>query len=119
MVELSAAAFHNQRHPWYGDWGYEFGAGSFALSLDAYKASVESLSSLPLSIFSLRDKLDSHLQTLSHTTSLVQLRRACECAPPELLDYCLKELGGKMTPNGMVVNATRILILEILEFVLR
>ncbi|XP_017985425.1 PREDICTED: PHD finger protein At1g33420 [Theobroma cacao] len=38
-------------HPWYGDWGYEFGAGSFALTFDAYKSAVETLSSLPLSIF--------------------------------------------------------------------
>ncbi|KAG2665236.1 hypothetical protein I3843_16G116900 [Carya illinoinensis] len=36
--------------PWYGEWGYEFGAGSFALTFDAYKMAVESLSSLPLSI---------------------------------------------------------------------
>lgn len=37
--------------PWYGEWGYEFGAGSFALTYDAYKMAIESLSSLPLSIF--------------------------------------------------------------------
>ena len=37
--------------PWYGDWGYEFGAGSFSLTFDAYKSAVETLSSLPLSIF--------------------------------------------------------------------
>ena len=37
--------------PWYGDWGYEFGAGSFALTSDAYKSAVETLSSLPLSTF--------------------------------------------------------------------
>lgn len=36
---------------WYGDWGYEFGAGSFALTFDAYQSAVETLSSLPLSIF--------------------------------------------------------------------
>ncbi|XVF60940.1 hypothetical protein PTKIN_Ptkin08bG0088500 [Pterospermum kingtungense] len=36
---------------WYGDWGYEFGAGSFALTFDSYKSAVETLSSLPLSIF--------------------------------------------------------------------
>ncbi|XWS41215.1 hypothetical protein CRYUN_Cryun17cG0061600 [Craigia yunnanensis] len=38
-------------HTWYGDWGYEFVAGSFALTSDAYKSAVETLSSLPLSIF--------------------------------------------------------------------
>ncbi|GMI93140.1 hypothetical protein like AT1G33420 [Hibiscus trionum] len=37
--------------PWYGEWGYEFGAGSFALTADSYKSAVETLSSLPLSIF--------------------------------------------------------------------
>lgn len=29
----------------------------------------------------------------------------CKVAPPELLDYCLKELKGKHTVDGMVVNA--------------
>lgn len=38
-------------HPWYGDWGYEFATGSFALTLDAYKLAVEKLSTLPLSTF--------------------------------------------------------------------
>ncbi|TYJ15255.1 hypothetical protein E1A91_A10G172300v1 [Gossypium mustelinum] len=38
-------------HPWYGDWGYEFGAGSFALTFDAYRSAIETLSSLPLSMF--------------------------------------------------------------------
>lgn len=38
-------------HPWYGDWGYQFGAGSFSLTLDDYKMAVENLSSLPLSLF--------------------------------------------------------------------
>ncbi|GLU12175.1 hypothetical protein SLE2022_288760 [Rubroshorea leprosula] len=36
-------------HPWYGGWGYDFGAGSFALTLDAYKLAVDTLSSLSLS----------------------------------------------------------------------
>lgn len=38
-------------HPWYGDWGYQFGAGSFSLTLDDYKMAVENLSSMPLSLF--------------------------------------------------------------------
>ncbi|XP_030551382.2 PHD finger protein At1g33420-like [Rhodamnia argentea] len=38
-------------HPWYGEWGYEFGTGSFGITRDAYNRSVESLSSLPLSTF--------------------------------------------------------------------
>ncbi|KAL5703975.1 hypothetical protein ACHQM5_022461 [Ranunculus cassubicifolius] len=36
---------------WYGNWGFEFGAGSFALTLDAYKKAVECLSGFPLSLF--------------------------------------------------------------------
>lgn len=169
-------------HSWYGDWGYEFGAGSFALTLDSYKTAIESLSSLPLSIF-LDQGLKSHsrlqdtilyYQSLSECdlvnmrdlfcfllsmihdkckntvnvdtifkkryactsriscpwnrieveraegamlrvlsavfganwVSLRALRGAvCKVASPELLDYCLKELGGKMAANGMVVNA--------------
>lgn len=59
-------------HPWYGEWGYEFGAGSFALTLHAYKMAVESLSSLPLSIFlSQGQEPRSHLQdVISHYQSL-------------------------------------------------
>ncbi|KAL6576136.1 hypothetical protein OROHE_000607 [Orobanche hederae] len=38
-------------HPWYGEWGYHFGAGSFSLTLNDYKTAVMNLSSLPLSIF--------------------------------------------------------------------
>nr|GMC66764.1 PHD finger protein At1g33420 [Ipomoea batatas] len=37
-------------HPWYGEWGYEFGTGSFGLTHDAYKRAVQNLSSLPLTI---------------------------------------------------------------------
>ncbi|GMP26739.1 hypothetical protein CsSME_00003052 [Camellia sinensis var. sinensis] len=169
--------------PWYGDWGYEFGAGSFALTLDAYKAAVETLSKQPLSnslsqgrkprtrlqdviffyqslsereLVNIRDLL-CFLMSLIHdvrkgssrvddvngkkrrfctsstlcawTTSDIErvveamfrvlravtgpnwvtwraLRGAvCKVAPPELLDYCLKELKGKCTADGMVVHA--------------
>ncbi|KAH6833828.1 hypothetical protein C2S53_009837 [Perilla frutescens var. hirtella] len=38
-------------HPWYGDWGYKFGAGSFSLNLDDYQMAIASLSSLPLTLF--------------------------------------------------------------------
>ncbi|GFY94215.1 RING/FYVE/PHD zinc finger superfamily protein [Actinidia rufa] len=170
-------------HPWYGDWGYEFGAGSFALTLDAYKTAVETLSKQPLSNYLSQGRkprtrlqdLISFYQSLSErklvnikdlfcflmsliddahkssssvngvpckklrlctssalcawTTGDVErveeamfrvlravsgpnwvswraLRGAvCKVAPPELLDYCLKELKGKQTVNGMVVNA--------------
>ncbi|POO03425.1 Autoimmune regulator [Trema orientale] len=170
-------------HPWYGNWGYEFGPGSFALSVDAYKTAVESLSGLPLSIFlSQGQKPCSRLLDIisyyqsSSERKLVNVRdlfcfvlsllhdvrktssraddAACKkqhvgtsgifcswtrsdierveeamlrvlravsganwvsiralkgavfkVAPPQLLDYCLRDLGGKMTPDGMVVNA--------------
>ncbi|KAL6552258.1 hypothetical protein OROGR_008412 [Orobanche gracilis] len=38
-------------HPWYGEWGYHFGSGSFSLTLNDYKTAVMNLSSLALSIF--------------------------------------------------------------------
>ncbi|KAJ1417282.1 Zinc finger, FYVE/PHD-type [Sesbania bispinosa] len=28
-------------HPWYGDWGYQFGSGSYGLTQEAYKTTVE------------------------------------------------------------------------------
>ncbi|KAL5567434.1 hypothetical protein UlMin_030598 [Ulmus minor] len=165
--------------PWYGDWGYEFGAGSFALTHDAYKAAVESLSSLPLSLFlsqgsrlqemvayyqslsecelvNVKD-LFSFLKSLIHDArknslriddaagkkhhastsgvlctwsrndierveeAMLRVLRAVsganwvswralkgavfKVASPELIDSCLKELGGKMTADGTVVNA--------------
>lgn len=170
-------------HPWYGDWGYEFGAGSFALTVDAYKSAVEMLASLPLSIFlsqgrkprirlqdiilfyqSLSDHelvnvrdLFCYLISLIHNAhkspsrvddstckkprtyaleippswsrsdierveeAMFRVLRAvsgsnwvswralrgavCKVAPPELLDYCLKELGGKLAADGMIVSA--------------
>ncbi|KAK6246699.1 zinc finger protein [Theobroma cacao] len=36
-------------HSWYGNWGYEFGSGSYALTQDAYKRAVDNLSTMPLS----------------------------------------------------------------------
>ncbi|KAG6528698.1 PHD finger protein At1g33420-like [Zingiber officinale] len=38
-------------HPWYGNWGYKFGTGSFALTAESYQKAVDTLSSLQLSIF--------------------------------------------------------------------
>ncbi|BBN67665.1 RING/FYVE/PHD zinc finger superfamily protein [Prunus dulcis] len=167
-------------HPWYGDWGYEFAAGSFALTRDSYKLAIETLSSLPLSIFlsqgrklgsrihdiilrykslsereleNMRDLFgvlislvhDAHKCSSRVDDAVSKKRRAStsevlctwnsdiECveeamlkvlravsgsnwvsgrnlkgavykvAPPELLDYCLRELGGKMVADGMVV----------------
>lgn len=170
-------------HPWYGVWGYEFGAGSFALTFDAYKMAVETLSSLPLSMF-LSQKLEpqtrlqaiiSHYQSLSerelvnirdlfrflmslihdaHKSSsrvddvTCKKRRACtsvvlssctgsnierveaallrvllavsgsnwvscralrgavyKVGPPEVIDYCLGKLEGKLAVEGMVIKA--------------
>lgn len=168
-------------HPWYGNWGYEFGSGSFALTQDAYREAVETLSHMPLSFFVCQGrKPRSHVQDLilfyqslsecelvntrdlfnfvmslihdMQKASLVsedtfKKRRSCApgvlcawttndikrvegamirvlCAvtgsnwvswrtlkgavckvgPPELLDYCLKELDGKQTTEGMTVH---------------
>lgn len=171
-------------HPWYGNWVYEFGAGSFALTVDVYKTAVETLSGLPLSIFlsqeqtpaSLLVDVISHYQSVSEhelvnvgdlfrfvlsllhdarkqtssraddangkqqyigasgalsswsrrdvervNESMLRVLRAvskanwvssrslkgavCKVASPELLDYCLQELGGKLAIDGTVVNA--------------
>ncbi|GAB4855787.1 hypothetical protein Ancab_024432 [Ancistrocladus abbreviatus] len=165
-------------HPWYGDWGYEFGAGSFALTLGTYREAIETLSSMALSIFicqgrkprtrvqdlilfyqslsehelvNIRDlfcfmislihdapthyletnkrRRSSALGALSIWTSndikrveeaMFRVLRAvsganwvswrtlrgavCKVGPPEILDYCLKELAGKEAAEGMVVQ---------------
>nr|DAD38851.1 TPA_asm: hypothetical protein HUJ06_013173 [Nelumbo nucifera] len=168
--------------PWYGDWGYEFGAGSFALTIEAYSKAVNTLSNMPLAIFlSQARKPRSRLQDviafyqslseseLTTTRDLFRFlmrlihdaheRRCCvseatmkkpgfvnstvlcvwtrddvervehamikvlravggsrwvtwralkgavsRTASAELLDYCLKDLGGKSVPDGMVVG---------------
>ncbi|KAA8544539.1 hypothetical protein F0562_022551 [Nyssa sinensis] len=165
-------------HPWYGDWGYEFGSGSYALTLDSYQNAVSTLSSIPLSLFSFQcRKPQTHLQAViafyqsisecelvsirdlfsfmlklidqeihrsfkaatcekskPRTTNVLCAwtrndierveqamvkvllaaandaswvpRRAlkgalCKAASPELLDYCLKHLEGKIATNGL------------------
>ncbi|XP_060182692.1 PHD finger protein At1g33420 [Lycium barbarum] len=50
-LELRLLHAITKGHPWYGEWGYQFGAGSFGLTQDSYKQAVENLSSLPLTIF--------------------------------------------------------------------
>ncbi|KAG4911065.1 hypothetical protein JHK87_057181 [Glycine soja] len=169
-------------HPWYGDWGYKFGSGSYCLTHEAYKSAVESLSNLPLSSFShgrmpnsrvedmikyyqslsehelvnIRDLFcfimgligDAHktASNVDETTckkrcfnasglsmswdksgierveqAMIRVLRAVseskwvswralrgaasKLGSPELLDYCLGELGGKMVYGGMVVNS--------------
>lgn len=163
---------------WYGNWGYEFSAGSYALTLAAYKRAIGTLSSMPLSplLFHSRKPrtslqrviafylaiAETELLTLQDLFSfmlglirehggvskepskkkprpsnvlcawsldeverveqaMVRLLLAAvgqsgwvkrcalkgalyKSASPELLDYCLKHLGGKSTANGMVVR---------------
>jgi len=38
-------------HPWYGQWAYKFGAGSFALTSDTYQNAVDMLSSINLALY--------------------------------------------------------------------
>ncbi|XVF29809.1 hypothetical protein REPUB_Repub16aG0003100 [Reevesia pubescens] len=167
-------------HSWYGNWGYEFGSGSYALTKYAYKRAVDNLSSVPLSSllfqgrksrtrlqniiafyqslscselttlkdlfsFLLRLITESHKASMSKTSKTLEsstnvlcawtrndveslhqamikvlmaaaagsnwvTRRAlkgvmCKAASPELLDYCLKHLRGKLVANGKVVEA--------------
>ncbi|XP_042495195.1 PHD finger protein At1g33420-like [Macadamia integrifolia] len=168
--------------PWYGDWGFEFGAGSFALTVDAYRKAVDTLSNMPLNQFlsqarkprtRLQDLIsfyqtmsenelvttrdlfqffmklihDAHKQRAYGTTckkngssnstalciwtaadidrveqAMIKVLRAVgaggssrwvtwhalrgavsKVGRPELLDYCLKDLGGKLTQDGMAV----------------
>ncbi|KAL2520629.1 PHD finger protein [Forsythia ovata] len=64
-LELRLLHAITKGHAWYGDWDYEFGAGSFALTHDDYRMAVEDLSSLPLSMFlSQGRKPRTHLQDL-------------------------------------------------------
>ncbi|CAI8603163.1 unnamed protein product [Vicia faba] len=169
-----------KRHSWYGEWGYNFGSGSYCLTKEAYKSAVDNLSNLPLSIFlSHEQKPHSRVQDMilyyqslsdhelvnmrdlfcflmglmhgarknasksgditckkrrfdasglssswgksdierveeamlrvlravsgSNWVSRRALRGAvCKVASPELLDYCLAELGGKVVYGGVV-----------------
>lgn len=43
-------------HSWYGEWGYEFRNGSYALTQEAYQNAVHTLSSLPLAPFLVRGR---------------------------------------------------------------
>lgn len=50
-------------HPWYGEWGYKFGAGSFALTSKTYQNAVDMLSSINLALyFSHRSPIRTPLQ---------------------------------------------------------
>jgi hypothetical protein len=50
-------------HPWYGEWGYKFGAGSFALTSETYQNAVDMLSNIQLALyFSKRSPIRTPLQ---------------------------------------------------------
>uniref|UniRef100_A0A7N0UAT1 Uncharacterized protein n=1 Tax=Kalanchoe fedtschenkoi TaxID=63787 RepID=A0A7N0UAT1_KALFE len=50
---------------WYGNWGYEFGIGCYAITKEAYCNAVETLSTTPLSIFFFqRTKTQPQLQAV-------------------------------------------------------
>ncbi|KAI3824738.1 hypothetical protein L1987_06209 [Smallanthus sonchifolius] len=52
-------------HPWYGDWGYEFGSGSYAITHEAYNNAIETLANMPLSaLYSQVRKPRTHLHDL-------------------------------------------------------
>ncbi|KAI3700610.1 hypothetical protein L2E82_45246 [Cichorium intybus] len=52
-------------HPWYGDWGYKFGAGSYGITLEAYNTAIETLANTPLSTLSPQSRKPiTHLQDL-------------------------------------------------------
>ncbi|KAK7322429.1 hypothetical protein VNO77_25808 [Canavalia gladiata] len=183
-------------HSWYGNWGYEFGAGSYALTQDVYQKAVSTLSSMPLSSFLFggrgpRTRLqcvitlyqslaDTELVTIKDLSSFLLnlIRKSCKplitktceqhentgtssvfcawasndvedvqqafikvllasgacsedkwvswralkgavckgAASPELLDYSLKQLGGKSASNGMVVRSRCNPITNAVEF---
>ncbi|CAN6475385.1 unnamed protein product [Victoria cruziana] len=42
--------------PWYGNWGYEFGSGSFAITLDSYAQAVRAISCIPLEPFLVEER---------------------------------------------------------------
>ncbi|XP_020589393.1 LOW QUALITY PROTEIN: PHD finger protein At1g33420 [Phalaenopsis equestris] len=63
--------------PWYGNWGYKFGAGSFGVTSTAYEEAINTLSNLPLSIF-------SHSRS-QHTTLHNTVALYCSVSDKQLL----------------------------------
>ncbi|MQL83399.1 hypothetical protein Taro_015899 [Colocasia esculenta] len=90
-------------HSWYGNWGYEFGAGSFALTADAYRKAVDSLSNLPLSIYF------SHSRSpRTHLQDVIAMYRSLSDRPlltvRELLTFVmhlLRDAGSRQTYPGL------------------
>lgn len=77
-------------HTWYGNWGFEFGAGSFALTLAAYRRAVDCLSTLPLSLFFQAREPRTRLQDVitfyqAHSESPLRTIRELFCFLLELI----------------------------------
>ncbi|XP_076943910.1 PHD finger protein At1g33420-like [Bidens hawaiensis] len=52
-------------HPWYADWGYEFGGGSYGITHEAYNNAIENLANTHLSLLSSQGrKPRTHLHDL-------------------------------------------------------
>ncbi|XP_072955688.1 PHD finger protein At1g33420-like isoform X2 [Typha angustifolia] len=168
-------------HSWFGDWGYRFGVGSFGITAETYRKAIDTLSSMPLSLFfgharvprsrlqntialyqsiadyqliTVRDLFcyvtgllrsahgQKHSETYAETSPEAIKRKPCHwpdddvrraedimikvlraadvsrwvslrdlrgaaswsVGSPELLDHCLKSLGGRSTDDGLVVS---------------
>lgn len=88
-------------YSWYGNWGYDFFAGSYALTVDAYKTAIDTLALMPLSplMFQYRN-MRTTVQTLIgfyraiSETELLTLR--------DLFSFMLRliqDSGGKDSPT--------------------
>lgn len=76
-------------HSWYGNWGYEFGTGSYALTQDAYKKAVDTLSNMPLSSFVFQSR--GPRNRLQCVISLYQSLADTElCTLKDLFSFLLK-----------------------------
>ncbi|KAM1001890.1 hypothetical protein ACFX2C_002378 [Malus domestica] len=63
---------------WYGNWGYEFGAGSYALTQHSYQKAVDTLSSLPLYPFLFQPRKPwTRLQARQRTSSKKKPNQQC------------------------------------------
>lgn len=84
-------------HSWYGEWGYQFGSGSFGTTVEDYQKAVDALSTVPLSPFfshtrAPRSRLQNTIafyQSLSNRP-LVTVRDLF-CCVAELLRYALEQ----------------------------
>ncbi|XP_058763633.1 PHD finger protein At1g33420-like [Vicia villosa] len=76
-------------HSWYGNWGYEFGTGCYGLTKEAYNKAVDTLSKMPLPVFSFHGRgARNRVQTV---ISLYQSFAATELLTiKDLLSFMLK-----------------------------